>query len=429
MPSKNGKLHPKDPFDQFFNQNPDWIPEKKGLLDIPNARRWMKVVGWGSREDLYTYQQALEGRSGALVTLHEKEFIMLSAYDYLGLVGHPQIEEASVEAIRQYGTGTGGVRLLTGSNELHRCLERKLADFKGTEAALTFSSGYMANLAAITALLNQRDLVLADEYIHRSLIDALEMGKVPYRFFAHNDMEALEMALQDSPPARRKVILVEGTYSMDGDLCPLPQLVELKQKYGAFLFVDEAHSFGVLGEAGRGVNEHFGIEATEVDLYTGSLSKAIPANGGFIAGSNELVIYLQHGSAPFMFSAALCPAAAAAALKALEIVKQEGWRRERLKNNIAFLKKELLKEGFQVPAASRHIMPLILGADEQAYRVARQLFEHRILTSAVVFPAVGPGQARLRLCMTSGHRPEHLQQILSAFIQIKNESYRVEHPG
>lgn len=405
------------PFDGFFDPATPWNAEYAGLLDHRTARRWLDVVAWGAREELYTFQQALEGKSGPRVEVRGQTFAMLSSYDYLGLIGHPAIEAAAISAVRKFGTGTGGVRLLTGTNTLHRQLEERLAAFKGAEAAMTFTSGYAANLAVFAALLGPRDRVVVDERIHRSIVDALRMAGLQWSTFRHNDPDSLEEVLRTRTKSRRSrtLIAIEGVYSMDGDVCPLPEIVRLKEKYGAFLLVDEAHALGVLGATGRGVHEHFGVPASAVDLWTGSLSKTIPANGGYLMGSRQLVLYLQHGAAPFMFSAALCPAAAGAALSAVDTIEREPERIRRLWENVLYLHASLRELGFDLGTSASPVVPVIAGSDEAAYRLSRHLFDHGFLASAVVFPAVPPGSARLRLCVTAAQERTMLEEAVEAF--------------
>ena len=405
------------PFDGFFDPKTPWNEEYQGLLEHHTARRWLDEVAWAAREELYTFQQALEGKSGPQVEVRGQTFSMLSSYDYLGLIGHAGIEAAAISAVRKFGTGTGGVRLLTGTNTLHRQLEERLAAFKRTEAAMTFTSGYAANLAVFAALLGPRDLAIVDERIHRSIVDALRMAGVPRATFRHNDPESLEEVLRARSKRRRSrtLIAVEGVYSMDGDICPLPEIVRLKEKYGAFLLVDEAHALGVLGPNGRGLDEHWGVPAEAVDLWTGSLSKTIPANGGYLAGSRQLILYLQHGSAPFMFSAALCPAAAGAALAAIDVIEREPERIRLLWDNAAYLLESLRGHGYDLGTSASPVIPVIAGSLESACRLARHLFDRGFLASAVVFPAVAPGSARLRLCATAAQDRAILEEAAAAF--------------
>lgn len=388
------------------------------LLDLPAVRYWQRTVEWGRGEGLYGYQQPLDGRSGPRVQFDGRTLLQLSAYDYLGLLGHKEIEAAAIDALRHFGTGTGGVRMLTGTATLHHALESDLAAFKGTEAALTFSSGYLANLAAIGALMRPRDRVLLDAKAHRSLWDACRLSGVVIETFAHNDLAGLERALSSAGPGRRTLIVVDGIYSMDGDFCPLPGLVALKERYGAFLLVDEAHALGSAGPTGRGTNEHFGMPASTVDIWTGSLSKAIPSNGGFVAGSQALVSYLQHAAAPFWFSAALCPAATAAAQAALRVIDQEPHRLERLRDTADRLRKGLRDCGFDTGDSISAVVPVLVGSDTAAWKLARRLQDEGVLASAVVCPAVSRGQARLRLCASAAFTPSDVDDALGAFRRI-----------
>ncbi len=405
-----------DPFGGRFDEDLPGTPG--GLLNFPRARHLFKAISWGVREGLYTFQQPLESRSGPHVTRGGRRCIMLSSYDYLGLIGDPRLGEAAASAIRRYGTGSGGVRLLTGSTSLHGELERTIADFLGTEAAVAFASGYMANQGALSALLGSNDLAMVDAYAHRSIQDGCRLSGAEIETFAHNDMQDLRRRLAARPHGGRTLIVAEGLYSMDGDICALPEMVALKREFGAFLMIDEAHSLGVLGPTGRGVTEHFGMPATVVDVTTGSLSKAIPANGGFVAGRRDLAIYLQHGAGPFFFSAALCPAATAAATAAIEVLRSEPERVARQRSNGARLRDGLRGLGFDTGRSESPLVPVILDSDERAYRTARDLLDEGVVASAVVFPAVARGAARLRLCATAAHSPEDIDAALDAFARI-----------
>jgi 8-amino-7-oxononanoate synthase len=418
---------PTDPFGSFFHD--DLIPRPEGLADITSARRWLEVIGWGLRSDLYTYQQPYGSRGGPRVELEGRGFIQASSYDYLGLIGHREIEAAALDAVRRFGTGTGGVRLLTGTNVLHRELEAEVARTKGTEAAAVFTSGYLATLGGIAALMGPRDRVVLDERAHRSIFDACRLAGVPHATFRHNDVASLERVLQSASTRGRTLVAVEGAYSMDGDVCPLPEIVEVKNRYSAYLMVDEAHSFGVYGASGRGIDEHFGVPTGEVDLWMGSLSKAIPSNGGFLAGRRDLIIYLQHAASPFFFSAALCPAATAAAHEALHVIARERWRIEAVHRNAVRLRSGLQELGFDTGASSGLIVPVIVGSDELAYRAARSLFDRGVIATAVVFPAVQPGSARLRLCATAAQSEREIGCILEAFRSMNQGDRWMAGPG
>ena len=414
-----------DPFGGFFRNHEPSAAPPDSLLDIPAARRWFTLLTWGGERGLYTYQMPLEGHTGSRVVVRGRSRLMLSCYDYLGLAGHPEVEAAAIAAIRTFGTGTGGVRMLTGTTALHHELEREIAAFKGVEAALTFGSGYLANLAVVAALVGPRDRVLIDARAHRSLHDACLLARVPVTTVPHNDLDAIERALRRAPAGQRTLIVVDGLYSMDGDLCPLPDLVELKRRYDAFLLVDEAHAMGVLGATGRGVHEHFGLAADAVDVWTGSLSKAIPSNGGFLAGRRDTITYLQHAAAPFWFSAALNPPAAGAALEALRVAQREPERLVSLRRNTDALRAGLRARGYDTGDSVSAIVPVLVGDEVAAWELARRLFDEGVLASAVVHPAVPRGAARLRLCATAAQSTTDLDEALDAFERSRPARYAV----
>lgn len=406
-----------DPFDGFFDGRPvDELIAAQPLLDTPAVRRWFELFVQGLPESLYTYQLPLARAAGPESSALGEDFLMFSSYSYLGLIGHPRIAAAVQQAVDRYGTSTGGVRLLTGTLELHLEVERELASFLGHEAAACFGSGYDANLAAISALFGPDDYALLDQYAHQSIVDGVRLAGCTMRRFRHNDMEDLERRIRQARNrgAQRILIAVDSVFSMDGDQAPLAELIEIRDRHGAFLLVDEAHSIGAIGATGRGICEEQGIDPSRIDIVTGSLSKAMPSSGGFIAGSRALRIFMQHGSAPYMFSAALTPPNAAAILEALHIVRDEPQRLARLRENTRILKDGLARLGFETGASSSPVVPLILGDEWRAYRWSRRLLDEGIFVSAVVYPAVSPGQARLRLCAMATHRPDHFERLFAA---------------
>jgi len=368
---------------------------------------------------VYPFQLPLEGRSGPWVQAEGQRLLMLSSYDYLGLIGDPRVDQAAVDAIRKYGTGTGGVRMLTGTIDIHHQMERELAAFKGMAETISFSSGYLANLAVMSSLLSPLDRVLIDAYAHRSLADACRLAGVPMTRFAHNDCASLRHELESGECSGRTLIVADGVFSMDGDICPLTDLIAIKQEFGCYLMIDEAHSFGVLGRTGRGTDEHFGVAPTEVDIWTGSLAKAIPSNGGFAAISQELAIYMQHAAAPFIFSAALCPAAVAAARESLAILESEPDRVAKLNGNADYFREGLRNLGYDVGTSETPIIPVILGDEATTTLFAGRLRTRGILVTPVLFPAVPQGAARLRLCVTAGHTSEDLEFALDAFRELR----------
>lgn len=409
-----GKIARQSFVKNFYYHHPDFSPEGHSLLNIPAAQRWFGLLKYGDETDQYNFQEILQGKSGAAVVIRDRSFYMMSSYDYLGLIQHPEIELAAIGAIRDYGTGTGGVRLLTGTNELHLELERCIGTFLGGRSAMVLTSGYMANLSAIAGLFGKDDLVIADERIHRSITDAFRVAGVPSVSFRHNDAGSLKEALDKQPSQKRRLIAVEGVYSMDGDICPLPEIVGLKEQYGAFLLLDDAHALGVLGATGRGTAEHFGIDTDRIDLLTGSLSKAIPTNGGFVAASDEVIAYLKHGGAPFMFSAALSPPNTAAAIKSFEVILKEHWRLDRLWSIVGLITQQLKGMGIDTGNSQSPIIPVICGQKERAFSLSKLLFDQGFLANSVVFPAVPASRSRLRLCCTASHTPEIIHQFTTA---------------
>jgi glycine C-acetyltransferase len=284
-------------------------------------------------ENLYFYNQPIdEIRGGARVMVHGREMGMYASYSYLGLLNHARINKAAKNAIEKYGTGTHGVRMLAGSLSIHKELEEKIAEFKHAEAAVTYSSGYVTNLTVVSTLLGREDYVISDKLNHASIVDGCLMSGAKFLRFRHNDMIALEERLKQLPSDSTKLVIADAVFSMDGDIIDLPSVVALCKKYHAWLMIDEAHSLGVLGKNGRGIEEHFGMDGT-IDIIMGTLSKTIPSVGGYVAGSKELIQYLRHASRAYIFSAALPPAQAAAAKEAFSVILDEPWRIEKLNLN------------------------------------------------------------------------------------------------
>ncbi|HWV56831.1 MAG TPA: pyridoxal phosphate-dependent aminotransferase family protein [Longimicrobiales bacterium] len=414
----------RDPFHGFFEgKSIEDLIERGSLLDTPGVRRWFDNLATGLPRSLYTYQLPLARASGPRTEALGREIVMFSTYSYLGLIGHPRLATAVKEAVDRFGTSAGGVRLLTGTLELHVELETELAKFLGQEAAATFASGYDANVAAITSLFGPQDTAILDQYAHQSIHDGVRMAGCEVRRFRHNDLNDLERRLRQarSRGAQRILVAVDSVFSMDGDQAPLHDLIAIKKKYGVFLLVDEAHSIGAIGPTGRGICEEQGVDPAEIDIVTGSLSKAIPSSGGFIAGSRALKIYVQHGSAPYIFSGAMSPANAAASLEALRIIQEEPEHVERLRWNTARLKEGLARLGFDTGASTTPILPVFLQDEWRAYHWARRCLDDGLFVSAVTFPAVSPGQARLRLCATAAHKPEHFDRLFASLAACQEE--------
>jgi 8-amino-7-oxononanoate synthase len=406
-------------FQNYFVSGREDSYKKRDLIDA-RARRIFENTALACSMDAYPFQAPLSTRSGPVVEMDGHKMLMLSSYDYLGLIGHPRVDEAAIAAIRKYGTGTGGARLLTGTLDLHRELEEAVARFKGTEAAITFTSGYAANLAVIGALFGPADRVIADAFSHRSLMDACRLAGVPIQTFAHNDPASLRHQLEKETGANRTLIISDGVFSMDGDIGCLPDLIALKKEFNCFLLMDESHASGVSGERGRGTDEHFGVPTSEVDIWTGSLAKAIPSSGGFVAVSQRLAIFLQHASAPFIFSGAMAAPVAAASCEALKILNEEPERVARLQANALFLRDGLQSLGYDTGLSETAVIPVMLHDDAKTALFARKLRDYGILVSPVLFPAVAQGAARLRLCVTAAHTEEHLQFALDVFEKMRS---------
>ena len=416
FPSSSGQL-----FGGYFLCARNWKFGKSDLIDA-RGRRLFETTAVACDADAYPFQIPLGTRTGPVVQADGNSMLMLSSYDYLGLIGDPRIDGAAIEAIKKYGTGTGGARLLTGTTDQHQQMERDLAAFRETEAAITYSSGYAANIAVIGALFGPADRVIMDALCHRSLTDACRFAGVQLQRFQHNDLESLQQEIENGAAANRTLIITDGVFSMDGDICLLPEIIEIKKKFGCFLLVDDSHATGVLGAHGRGVDEHFGVAASEVDIWTGSLAKAIPSTGGFVAGSQELAIFLQHASSPYIFSAALSPASVAAIREGLSILAREPERVARIEENANFLRCGLRSLGYDTGLSETAVIPVILKDEVTTALFARRLRDHGILAAPVLFPAGPQGAARLRLCVTAAHTRPQLEYALEVFKKMSNTS-------
>ncbi|MFZ0544515.1 MAG: aminotransferase class I/II-fold pyridoxal phosphate-dependent enzyme [Candidatus Promineifilaceae bacterium] len=362
-------------------------------------------IEYYKKQGLYFYLEEVEKLlpNGRVYVKGHGEMIMLGGYSYLGLIGHPKINEAAVRAVEKYGTGTYGVRLLAGTLDLHTELERKIAEFKGTDDAVTFSSGYVTNLATISALLRKGDTVICDKLNHASIVDGCMLSQAKFIRFRHNDMDHLEYRLASADPDIRKLVVVDAVFSMDGDVIDLPEVGRLCRQYGAYLMVDEAHSIGVLGETGHGIEEHFGLPEDTIDIKMGTLSKTIPSAGGYVAGSDQLCSFLKHEARGFIFSAALPPASAAAAKAAFEVIEEEPERSQRLQRNYFHFSNQLRSAGFDLLNTETAIIPVMCGELEKAARLAHYCQERGIFVQAIVAPVVPEGQARLRSTVCATH--------------------------
>ena len=371
--------------------------------------------------DLYFYNQPMEEiRGGAKVLVRGREMGMYASYSYLGLIGHARINEAAKKAVDKFGTGTNGVRTLAGTLTLHTELEETIASFKHAEAAITYTSGYATNLTVVSTLMGRGDYVLSDKLNHASIVDGCLMSGAEFRRFKHNDMDDLEKRLQQVPDGVAKLVIADAVFSMDGDVVDLPKVVKLCKKYGAYLMMDEAHSLGVLGRTGRGIEEHFGL-GDVVDIKMGTLSKTIPSVGGYVAGRQELINYLRHASRAYIFSAALPPAQAAAANEAFKVILDEPWRIERLNENTKLFINGLKSAGFDTMLTTTAIVPVLCGTDERAFRMTRVAQRNDVFVLPVVSPAVPEGLARLRATITAAHEPQEIERAMDVIATAGKE--------
>ena len=364
----------------------------------------------------YTYLQPVAAVEGASVTINGRRLLLASSYSYLGLLGHPAIQTAARAAIEHYGTGTHGVRLLAGNTDLHDRLEQRIAAFVGADAAVVYSSGYLTNVAVISSLLGKGDLVVCDKLNHASIVDGCLLSRAKLVRVSHNDAAAMDRALAQAPGAAGKLVVVDAVFSMDGDVINLPAVVETCRRHDARLMVDESHSLGVLGASGRGIEERFGLPGT-IGLKMSSLSKSIPSAGGYIAGDDDLITFLKHASRAFVFSAALPPASAAAALAAFDVIEAEPERVARVQSNARQLRAMLRRGGLPVRDDPTPIIPVITGSDDAAMQMSRELFDRGFFVPPVVSPAVPPGAARLRVTVTAAHTEAEVDGIAAAVVE------------
>ncbi|MBX3462419.1 MAG: pyridoxal phosphate-dependent aminotransferase family protein [Planctomycetes bacterium] len=378
-----------------------------------------KCDGFGRARELqamgiYPYFIPLHGSEGTEVEIAGKRLIMIGSNNYLGLTHHPKVREAAVEAIRRYGTSCSGSRFLNGTLELHEELERRLAAFVGQEAALCFSTGFQTNLGAISSICGREDVVLCDRENHASIIDGCRLSYADVRKFRHNDLADLEQHLQRAHAQKKGIlIVVDGLFSMMGDLAPLPEIRALADHYGARLMVDEAHSIGVLGAGGRGAAEHCGIQP---DLVMGTFSKSFASLGGFIAGPAKVMHYMRHHARSLIFSASITPASAAAALAALDLIQARPEMRRRVLQIAHRVRTGLAAMGFSTAGTlASPIVPVIVGDQERMLRLWRTLFECGVFTNAVTQPAVPLGQDLIRTSYIASHTDEQIEQVLSRF--------------
>jgi glycine C-acetyltransferase len=380
-------------------------------------------------QQLYRPLRVMSSAQGPVCVMDGREVISLSSNDYLGLTHHPRLRAAALRAVEAFGAGSGAVRTIAGTMTLHEELEAALAAFKGVEAALTFQSGFTANTGVIPTITGDADLIVSDSLNHASIIDGMRLSKAPRVVYPHKDVEALRGLLREArevgrpatgEPYRLILVVTDGVFSMDGDIAPLPAIVEAAETHGAAVFVDDAHASGVLGRNGRGTVDHFGLHG-RVAIQVGTLSKAVGVLGGYVAGSQALRDLLTQRARPFLFSTSHPPAVAAACLEAIRVFEEEPELHDRLWANTRRFKAELGRLGFDTGESETPITPVILGESALAIRFSQRLFEEGVFGTSVVYPTVAIDRARIRTIVTAAHTDEHLDRALAAFDRVGRE--------
>jgi 8-amino-7-oxononanoate synthase len=388
---------------------------RKSIDIFDKCFRFEKVKSLMSH-GLYPYFRIIESAQDPVITIMGRKMIMVGSNNYLGLTNHPKVKEAAIDAIKKYGTGCAGSRFLNGTLDIHVKLEEKLARFIRKEAALIFSTGFQVNLGVISALVGKDDIVIIDKMDHASIIDGCRLSFGEVKKFRHNDLADLERILKDYED-KGKLIVVDGVFSMEGDIANLPEIVALAKKYGTRVMVDDAHGIGVLGKTGRGTAEYFDLE-DKVDLIMGTYSKSLASIGGFISGSADVIHYIKHFARSLIFSASPPPASVASVSAALDIIENEPERREALWKNTIKMFNGFKDLGFRVGPSQTPIIPIVVGDDEKAFTMAMMLQEEGVFANVAVSPAVPNGKALIRTSYMATHTDEHLDKVLAAFKKV-----------
>ena len=371
-------------------------------------------------QGLYRRLRVLDGEQKACTSIDGRSVVNLSSNNYLGLTTHPRLRERALEAVRAFGVGSGSVRTIAGTMQIHIELERKLAEFKRTEAVVVFQSGFAANAGTVSSILGRDAVIVSDELNHASIIDGARLSRSAIKVFPHRDVAAARRIVQEIPRGTRTLLITDGVFSMDGDLGAVPDLCDLADEFGCIMMVDDAHASGVFGSHGRGTVDHFGMHG-RVDVQVGTLSKAIGALGGYVAGSRALIEFLYHRARPFLFSTSHPPSVAAACLGAIEVLEQEPELIERLWENTRFFKAGLQALGFDTGVSESPITPVIVGEGARAMALSDRLFEKGVFAQGIGFPTVPQGKARVRTIVTATHSREELQFALDAFKAVGTE--------
>lgn len=367
-------------------------------------------------DNLYREIRYLSESQNKYTTIDGKNIILMSSNNYLGLSNFKEVKNAAIEAINKYGLGSGGSRLTTGSYDLHRVLEEKIAKFKKSEDALIFNTGYMANIGVISAICDEEYYIFSDELNHASIIDGCRLSKGKAIVYKHNDMNDLAKKIKETNP-KKGMIVTDGVFSMDGDLANLPDIVKVAKEYNLLTMVDDAHATGVIGETGRGSSEYFNCN---IDITMGTLSKAIGSEGGFVCANSEIIDYLRQKARSFIFSTALSPGVINGAIKSFEIIEEQKWLIKKLSKNIKYMCEKLKSIGFNIDSNSP-IIPIIIGDEELALRFSKRLYENGIYIPAIRYPTVKSNEARLRMTLMASHNIEDIDFVASKIEQIKIE--------
>jgi glycine C-acetyltransferase len=372
------------------------------------------------QQGLYRKLRVLDGKPEAHTSFDHTSVVNLSSNNYLGLTTHPKLVAAAIDAVQKYGVGSGAVRTISGTMEMHMELERRLAKFKHVESVVVFQSGFAANAGTVAAVLTKEDVIISDELNHASIIDGARLSKATIKVFPHKDVDAARKILQELPAAQKKILITDGVFSMDGDLGRVAELSALAEEFGAIMMVDDAHASGVFGKHGSGTVDHFGCHG-RVDIQVGTLSKAIGVLGGYVAGSKNLIEFLYHRARPFLFSTSHPPAVTAACLAALDILESEPQWIERLWDNTRFFKAGLDRLGFNTGGSESPITPVIVGEAATAAKMSDTLFARGVFAQSIGFPTVARDKARLRTIVAATHSKEDLQFALDAFGEVGRE--------
>jgi glycine C-acetyltransferase len=372
------------------------------------------------QQNLYRRLRVLEDEQKAHTTFDRRSVVNLSSNNYLGLTTHPRLREQALAALERFGVGSGSVRTIAGTMAIHMELERKLAEFKKVEAVVVFQSGFTANAGTVSAILTKDDVVISDELNHASIIDGCRLSRAAIKVFPHKDVDAARRIARELPAGQRKLLITDGVFSMDGDLGPLPALCDVAEETGCIMMVDDAHASGVFGLNGRGTIDHFAMHG-RVDVQVGTLSKAIGALGGYVAGSRNLIEFLYHRARPFLFSTSHPPAVAAACIAAVDVLLEEPDIIERLWANTRFFKEGLMRLGFDTGMSESPITPVMAGDGALAMKLSDRLFEEGVFAQGIAFPTVPRGKARVRTIVTATHTREDLQYALDAFARVGRE--------